>query len=319
MFLITSLIRYYNLIGLIIFISILSKIDLTQLKQILITVNLKYFLIAAFLSIPLLLSKAWCWQYLLRSQKISYSLKDCFLMYGKGIYFNFWTPGKLGDFIKVFYQKKDGFSTAKSFSSILIDRGLDILTIGLFGYFGLIYFQKFFQREIIPVALTLLLLLICLIISLRHKKMIKTVLKYLLSLLIPLKYRQKLNTALDDLINAFNNYSKKDFLVAFFITLFSWLIYFGQMQILAASLNIKLSFIFIIFSVSLAGLITLLPISIAGLGTRDLTLIYLFSFFSISKEMAILFAFSIFLMTVTITIIGLICHFLKPLDLEVLK
>jgi len=301
------------LIGLIIFGFIISKINISQLKFVLENVNLKYFLIAVLLSIPLLICKVWCWQSLLKGQNIQYTMKNCFLMYGSGIFFSFLTPGKLGDFIKVYYIKKDGVPVIESLPSALIDRFLDILTLGLLSYFGLIYFHKLFPQELIVIILLSTLIIIYALLFIFRNHIIKNTLKYILSLILPVKYQQQTHA----LINNLMNYPKNYLLVALLITLLSWIIYFVQMQFLVASLNIPhISLSFMIFSVSLAGIISIIPISISGLGTRDLVLIYLFGLLLINKESAILFSFSIFLMTVAITILGFICQLIKPLDLK---
>jgi len=85
------------------------------------------------------------------------------------------------------------------------------------------------------------------------------------------------------------------------------------MYILALGINIHIPFSYLVFAVTMAGFISLIPISISGIGTRDAALILLFAPFAILKEQAIVFSTLILLMFLFAAVIGLICWFIKPI------
>ncbi|GAH55102.1 unnamed protein product, partial [marine sediment metagenome] len=70
-------------------------------------------------------------------------------------------------------------------------------------------------------------------------------------------------------------------------TLVTYAIFFSQCYLLALSLNLSLSFLDIAVYMAVANLVVLIPVSIAGIGTRDATLIALFSLQGVSAEAAL--------------------------------
>ena len=66
-------------------------------------------------------------------------------------------------------------------------------------------------------------------------------------------------------------------------------------NLLTIAMQVEISFLNVCFFMALSSLVTFLPISISGLGTRDAILIYLFSIINISKENAVVFSLLIFI------------------------
>ena len=137
-----------KLAGIILFAVILSKIDLKGFFILLRDINLFYFICAVLLLLPMIVIKAYRWNYLKRTQKINYKLSDSILMYGAGIYLGLLTPGRVGDFIKVLYLKNHGNSVGKSFVSVFIDRIADLLFLIIFGYVGMFFFIHLFKKQV---------------------------------------------------------------------------------------------------------------------------------------------------------------------------
>ena len=68
------------------------------------------------------------------------------------------------------------------------------------------------------------------------------------------------------------------------------------------------------FFMSISSIVTLLPLSFSGIGTRDAALIYLFSIISFSQETALIFSFLIFLtFHIFGGLIGAVCFYKKPI------
>ena len=61
--------------------------------------------------------------------------------------------------------------------------------------------------------------------------------------------------------------------------------------LLAIGLNIPVSFFYLASCVSISNIISLLPVSVSGIGTRDVLLIALFSQVGLSAESAVGFSF----------------------------
>jgi len=71
------------------------------------------------------------------------------------------------------------------------------------------------------------------------------------------------------------------------ITVVSYLFYFATVYLIILALGLKVSFVFVVVSYSVVTLVAVLPISISGVGTRDVSLIFFFSLIGISAEKAV--------------------------------
>jgi len=301
-----------KLIGIALFMFILTKIDLKSFFSLLKNINLYYFIGAALIAFPILFIKAYRWNYLKKAQKINYKLSDSILMYGAGIYIGLLTPGRVGDFIKVLYLKNDGNSAGKSFVSVFIDRLADLLFLMVFGYIGMFFFIHLFRKQVYLLSSLFAAVLLIIIFAATNKKIVKKILKKIFNFLIPAKHKEKIKVNFNDFYRDLKILNKKSIIKVSLLTVLVWLVYFFQMFLLAKALSIDISFVYLAVCACIAGLITLIPISISGIGTRDITLIVLFSFLSISRESAVAVSMLILSMSVVMAIIGLACWLKKP-------
>jgi len=312
----TMIKKYLPLIGIIIFILILIKIDILKLFHVL--SNLNYFyIILAYLLIPMILfAKTYRWNYLKKKQNIIYDLKDSFLMYCAGTYIGILTPGRLGELTKIAYLKNNQCSVGKASVNVLLDRLADLFSLLILSCLGMFAFFHFFQNIIWALSFGIISLIILLILFLKTN-LIHVLLKKIFDLLIPLKYQKFWQLNFQDFINDFKKYKLKNYLFICLITFISWLIYYYQIFFLAKSIGINnISFFYLAIAVTIAAFITLLPISILGIGTRETVLILLLSVFQISQEQIISFSFLILSLSIISGLTGLICWLIKPISVS---
>lgn len=306
--------KYSFIIGLIIFAIILSKTNLEGIFQNIKNINPLYLILAMLMTIPTLFNKALCWNYIKRKQGIKYNLKDSFLMYCSGIYIGLITPGRIGEITKAIYLKKDGHSMGKSLVSTVIDRLSDFAFLLLFLFVGSLFLITIFQKQVLILILGIILSIAIFLIALKFD-LIKWVINKLFNKLVPKKYQKSWKLNFQDFINDLKSYKLKHYLVILFITTFSWIFYYLQMFILAKGVGIDIPILYLAIIVTIAGLITLIPISISGIGTRDATLLALFIPFAITTEQIIAFSVLILLMSLFAAFVGLICWLIKPIKL----
>ena len=306
----------FRSIGLILFVIILSKLNLTKIVALLSNINPFYLVAALLLFIPLLVIKAMRWQLLMKAQNIDYSLKDSTIMYAAALYIGALTPGRIGDFIKVFYLKGDEHPFGKSFATVLSDRLFDLVSLLLLGYAGMLLFITLFERAIIILSCIFVGTVFLIIFFIYKRGFGIGILEYISSSFIPEKYRENAKTGFSDLYNGIKTLNANQFVLATYITFFGWVIYFVMMYLFALSIDINISFLYLATCVSISAIITLIPISISGIGTRDATLIILFSYLGLSKESAIAFSMMILIMFAFNGSIGLIAWLKKPISIK---
>lgn len=304
--------KYSHWLGLLLFAYIIYKTNFYNLLLVIKKIDIYYLALTIIILFPILLNKAWCWNYIKKAQGIKYSLKDSFLMHCSSLYIGVLTPGRVGEVAKVFYLKKDGYSIGKSLVGAILDRLTDFIFLLFVFFMGSLFYITIFRNQVLIFAIGLVVATIILLVCYRTG-ILKWFFQKAINFLVPEKYKESWGINLQDFINDLRNFSFRDYFMFFFITIISWLLYYLQMYIIAEGLNLNIPFLYLSFAVTITGLATLLPISVSGIGTRDFVLILMFAPFGIAKESAIIFSALILSMTLLATFIGFLCWLKKPL------
>lgn len=278
-----------RLFGIGLFVFLILRIDLTKVWMNLKKVDLLLFVLAILFQAVMLLIKGVRW-HLLREGKFQTKvfLLDIGIFlesYAVGIV----TPGRFGEFMKAGHEQSK-VGKWSSFLKIIAERGFDLgIFIFIGGLASVIYFS-------IPISQVLkycicifgVLLIVFSFILLSGKKL-KAHFKKITT------EKKKLNkiATLD-----FNlNIAQVNRI--FFLSILSNIATFISCYLLAVGVSLGSNFLYTSGGVAVAGLLNLLPITIMGLGTREVTLIYLFGEF----DSSLVLAFS-FLMFITLQVGG---------------
>lgn len=305
--------KYSYLLGIFIFILILTKVNFNQLWQNIKGMKPLYLITALALGFPTLIIKSFCWNYIKRQQGIKYKLKDSFLMYVSSLFISGFTPGRIGEVARAFYLKKDGYSMGKSLVGVIIDRLTDFIFLLVVIVVGSLFFITIFQKQI---TILILVIIITIVLSMVFLKigLVKWFFKTLFNKFIPEQYQKSWKLSFQDFMNDLKIYKLKNYIIIFAITIFSWLFYYIQTYALGKGANIEgIPFLYFTVAITITGFITLIPISVAGIGTREAALILLFSPYAISIEKIIAFSSLILLMYLFSCLFGLICWLIKPI------
>jgi len=276
-----------HLIGPALFVFLLWRIDLRHFVSILGTIQWSYIVVAVIFQILVFILKSERWRAIIsifEKIKATHVLKAT--MYG--VLYALITPARLGEGFKAPLIKSETMSYGKAFLTILMDRLLDAITIILTGYFGLVYLHKSLGLSLKSLVLIAAGLIfsgaVCVVLvywaQRSHQqeskvKIIARLCRY--SRLVVDKIRLIIKT---------ENFGRV-FLLTNVLNTLAFAAYFLTIYFIALSLNLTVSFIFIVLCYSIIALLAVLPISISGMGTRDVALIYFFGFLNISAEKAV--------------------------------
>lgn len=260
-------------IGILIFAIILTRIDIGAVLSLLTKVNIKYFLLAIPLILFMTVVRTLRWQYVLQRQNIKLNFQESFLIYLNAIFWGTITPARSGEFAKAIYLKNKGYSFNQSLSNTIVDRLFDVASVLILGYTGLIIFSKLFQRELYIFSIVIALLILISLVIFYKKRPFFSLIERLL------KFK--------DFYNNLKILNSSIIIKGIILSLLAWFIYFIQIYILNISLDLHIPFLFIAIAVSISSLLNLLPITISGIGTRDIIFILIFSQVGIVKESAI--------------------------------
>ena len=313
--------QWFRILGLLLLVVILIKLDLRHILQVILKVEPTILAVAICLTVPLMMLHSWRWRYLLATQNVFLSLKETFSVYLGAFYIGAITPARAGEFIiKALYLRKEkNVSLGKGFSNILIDRLQDVsafVIVGLIGL-GLAPLGGTYLYSIIGIAFLFLVIWAFLFRAETATRKISTV---LFQTLVPKRYRSSIDTQLDSFFLGIDKLSNFRIVVPALATAAITAIAFGQCYLIATSLSISISFIYLAFCVSVAGLVSLIPVSISGLGTREATMIALFSRVGLSSESAVGFSLTYLLVFNLFTaVMGAFIWFVSPLGTNSLR
>ncbi len=275
-----------HLLGPAVFVYILSQINFGLLKEELLTLNIYFLVLAAFFSIIQIITRSLKWRAILSGLGIELSRTSSISLYWLGTFIGVVTPGRLGELAKVYFLKNRRQSAFRSFLSVLLDRIIDIFILLIFGVLIFYFFLREIGNYIIFIGLGLILFL-ALIFFLINKR----------------SFLHKFFSSREGSKFTFNKFS---ILPVFIYLIISWLFYFASRYMISLSLGLELSFLEVSIISVLVVLVTMLPISVAGIGTRDAAVIYLFSLFALNKEIALSFSLLILVVDLLTISLGLI-------------
>ncbi len=237
------------------------------------------------ISALVILTKAWRFKILAGRYSVPVDLQKSTVIYGSSMFFSTITPGRVGDFIKVFYLKNlYGSSLRKGIFLSLIDRIFDLLTIAIFALFGL---ALIIPVRVIATAGLVGLGLILLLYIYGKKYLAKLMTRFLAWL--GRRFKVDLENVDFSLL-----FSRRLILPAILSLIPNGLI-FCQMIFISHISQINLAPLAIIGILALGNLISMLPVTISGLGTRDAAFVYLLAKQGIPATLAVTLSLSFFL------------------------
>jgi uncharacterized protein (TIRG00374 family) len=305
--------RYLPAIGILLFIYILVKIDLSTVLLEIKNVNVFFLLVGVFFVIFLMLSETTKWFTIARFQGIKIPFIEAFKINMIDNYYGFITPSKIGSVIRAEYLKKyaDGHF-GKGLFNFIIDKVMDLSSII---FIAIIFSYNFKDKLDLPVSFftAIFLMFVFMTLFFLKKERGEFVLKIIYRKLVPHRFRNQAKSSFEAF---YDHVPKKRYFILFFIlNCLNWVIGYSIAYFVGLSLGINLSFVIYLSIFPLATLVSLIPISVAGLGTREATLISLFGLFGITAAKVFSMSLiSLFIAGIIPAIIGASYAFKKRLE-----
>jgi uncharacterized protein (TIRG00374 family) len=260
-------------IGPLLFLLILLRVDLNELLRILSQAELFPVLGAIALLIPILAARAFRWFLLLREQNVEITFAESLAVYAFGVALGTFTPGRVGELAKVYYVRPRTSSYGSAFSSVLVDRLMEMVVISLVAVAGAtVYLGNDVAFRMTAVSVVALGLIALLIIALSF---------YLVRFAgnedpgasDSLKRRIQRNGKA--LFLAIRQTDKKILAVGFLITICTIASNYFAIYLCTRAIYLPLSYPFVCFASSVTTFVSMFPITVLGIGTRDALLVVL--------------------------------------------
>jgi hypothetical protein len=308
-----------RLIGLVLLVFLLLQVDLAQLGALLQATNPLLVLLAVGTILPMIATKTVRWRVILQAQVIAFPVAPALLAYFGSMFIGLLTPGRLGEFVKALHVSRDcQVPLARAVSSVLVDRLYDLALLLLVGSAALLTLVHR-GTELLTLAAALAVFAVPLVLFLHSAS-------FGLAQRIGCRFGrvgQRLFGAdgwLTELRAGMRQLSPRSALLAAVLTVLAYGIFFGQCYLLALALGLPLSYLQVSYTVAIGSLVTLLPISISGLGTREAAIIAYMGTAGIASEPALGFSLLLFAtFYVAGGVFGAVAWWIKPAPLAALR
>ena len=254
----------------------------------------------------------------MKSQAIYYPIKDAFLAYFGSLFIGFMTPGRLGEFVKALHVSNDyNVKIGLAFSSVLADRLFDLSVLVVFTTVALVSLlpaQSFLYLWISIMGLVLFLGAL-LIFFLLQDDCFKWMLK--LGKHIGFMEKNAFNEAgwLEQLRNGLKELTLYHLIISGLLTATAYTVFFLQCYLLALAVGIGADFLTVTCAVAVGSFVTLIPVSISGIGTREAAIVAYLGTYEVPAEVALSFSLLVFTTFYLVGgVFGAVAWWLKPVS-----
>ena len=255
--------KLIRLLGPLLFLLILSRMDLGRMVEIIAAIRVDFLLAALFLYPCLILLKAWRWRILLSQQEINYGLAAAFLAYNSSLSVGYVTPGRLGELVKALYLRQDGgIPLGQALSSVIMDRLFDLYLLLMTAGLGIAIFSLPGQLSTIALGVLLAVGLtpVLILIPDVSRRVIALLIKGS-SLMRGTRYGEEIGQTLGDFQQGMEQLLSIRLALPLLFTVMAYALFYLQCYLAALALQLPLSYAYAALCFSLAGLLALLPIS----------------------------------------------------------
>lgn len=268
---------------------VLSKAGISRVLTMISNIPLHIFIASVLIYIGCQVISTYRWRLLLMDK---YPFWRLFWLYLLGSFFNTFLPGLVGgDAVKAYYLYKESGKGTQAFASVFMDRYLgfaSLMIVGIVAYpFGFSYFKGSWIEWTLPLL----------------------VLSFFFGSLIVFGFRLGNRfKAMGDFYEYFHTYARNKALIVKIIALSSVIqvVIICAVWMLSRGLGQNLSILPFFIFIPMITTIATLPISIAGIGLREMTFVTFFGFVGLRPEEATALSFAWFLSITAGGLLGVI-------------
>lgn len=305
-----------RLAGLFLLGFLLYRLDLRNIIQAYSQANAVLVGFAVLLILVLIAIKTVRWLIILNTLAIAMTWQDALLAYFASLFIGFLTPGRLGEFGRALYVGREReIQPGVAFSSVLADRLFDLYALLIVGASALLALGRDkLHAALSIIAIAAVSIPFVLFLNDRFFAWLQ---------IVGIRIGGWVNRTFAEggwvvgMRAGLKTLSGPWLLSCVMVTVLSYVVFFGQCYLLALALDIHIDFFMVAHAVSLGSLITLLPFSISGLGTREAAIIAYLSASGVQPEVALSFSLLVFAtFYIAGGLMGAVAWWIKPIPLR---
>jgi uncharacterized protein (TIRG00374 family) len=267
--------KFLPFLGIAILLYVIYTLDVQKLIAAFRSINPLYILCALALNLPQLLIRNSVWQMILKQHKIQVGYLASLKIFLIGYFYGSFTPAYSGQVMRLPYLKeRTGEPYGKLFFNLVIETTLHTISLYCMMFIGaLLVFTQLPQVLYFVIGWLLFVGIVILffIRKERGQRFFNTLIRYL----APRRLKTYLTSFADTFYEDFPRV--RPLILPMLLGAFTWLIVFTQEYIVALALGLSIPYLLFLVLYPIASTVGFLPITFAGLGTRELTAIYIFT------------------------------------------
>jgi len=275
--------KFLPVIGVIILIYIIFRLDIEEIKTAFLSIKPIFIIIALSLTLPRLLIRNYAWQLIQKEHKIKLTYFQSLKIFLIGYFYCSITPGYIGQLMRIPYMKE---KTKEPYGKLFINSTIESIvhTLSLYGLViigAFLLMEKF--PEILPISIAWVIILVIIVFYFIKKERGEKLLYKLIKYFIPKRTKPNLNRFVKTFYNDFPRVNKM--ILPFILGIFTWIIVFTQEYIIVIALGLDIPYLYFLLLFPVANVVGFIPITFAGLGTRELAAIVIFTtLFAVAEE-----------------------------------
>jgi len=302
-----------RLIGPILLVAVIWRLDDKDVLWLNIkNANGRLLALAVLLNLPIVHFKVERWRSLLAARGYDYPLGRSYAAVLSSLYLGMLTPGRVGDVLRIQYVRKEiDVPYAEGLAATLMDRLCDLYVLAAVVALGMVHFGSALNSDLLYlswVAVAVAVLAPSLFLLRRPAELFARGLRRLTA---------RWHTSLTSLLKALRALVGRAVLVALPLTVASYVIGYAQGWVVAQAMGVELSYIDVAALLATAALLGLLPISVSGVGVRELFLALVFPALGLAAAQGVAFGLLVFVCNyLAIVLAGFIAWQVAPPPFE---
>lgn len=296
--------RFLPIFGIFLFIYTVWSLDINEIIDAFLRVPIIYVVIALPLTLPRVLVRNVAWKMIQKEHNIDVSYWTSLKIFLIGYFYGSITPGYMGQLMRIPYMKEE---TGEPYGKLFVNSFLETI-LHTFSLYIMIIIGAILVITVIPELIyygilwiiAFILVLSFFIKKQRGEKIFHFLIKYLIPSKIKSQFYQFVDTFYDDLPKV------KKLIPPIIVGSITWVIIFSQEYLIVHALDLPIPYHYFLLLFPIANAIGFIPVTFAGLGTREAAAIFLFSPFVPEDRRAEIFVVSFLGFIITDIFTGLV-------------
>lgn len=303
-------------LGLLLFAIVLRRVDLAQTRELLAATRLWPLTLGFAAACAMTVVKGLRFSRMLALQGTPYSFWKSTAVYFISLFWGNITPGRMGDFVKVLYLRRDLKQSAPfALAVVFVDRVLDLYLLLALGCIGILIYPMNVDPKLLEAVWIFFIVLVAISFLAFHKKLGAMILKWVFQRFMGDALKEKSDRAFQEFHEGLRKLWRPKLFEAVFLSALAYAVFFGGCFQFAVALDIPLSLYYLAFCVAVANIVSLT--TFAGVGTREGAFVVLFSLAGRSREEALAYSLLFFFGAgVLITLVGALFFLKDPMRLN---